>query len=420
MQDEKLAISFWPWGLFDTCGNGIYHNCDLKMKETAERGFNCVRMESGAGLFCSPDGVPRGKIQLNPPFGKFSKLIRQMNILRQGGLCDIKDRLLNIFQAADHYGIKIILSSWFFLHTNWFLGDEINNPIFALSTKEKIFYFADELNRILSFLQQNCLIHCVAFAEIFNEFDGLPFSGEYHAWEPSHEEAALLRKWHEDAVDKLKADHPDILFAYDSSSPDIIGELIPQNIDILNFHSYFMWPVYNLFEQGMISWEASEPEIPESTAKFLKMELRTADIIKEIGKPLMTGRGWATRVRLYADIDETKLKRLECLLQQELEKNQEKYRSRMKAKIEQAICIRNSFVPHARLVMGEGVTYCASSQLLFEEKSDLYWELLYEQAKFLSSKNFYGAVVRTNSGPEDPSWTMRREDYLKINRLFLK
>ena len=56
--DEKLTITFWIYGLFDTCENGIVHDCDRRIKEAVDRGFNCIRMESGAGLFAKPDGTP--------------------------------------------------------------------------------------------------------------------------------------------------------------------------------------------------------------------------------------------------------------------------------------------------------------------------------------------------------------------------
>ena len=59
MNSDRLAISFWIWGPFDT-GRCTYHDCDARMAELAERGFNCIRMESGAGLICTPDGKPRG------------------------------------------------------------------------------------------------------------------------------------------------------------------------------------------------------------------------------------------------------------------------------------------------------------------------------------------------------------------------
>jgi len=47
---DRLAISFWVWGVFDTKSNAYYHDLDSRMVDLKERGFNCIRLESGAGL----------------------------------------------------------------------------------------------------------------------------------------------------------------------------------------------------------------------------------------------------------------------------------------------------------------------------------------------------------------------------------
>ena len=47
---DRLAISFWIWGLFDTVPNGYFDDLEGRIVELKERGFNCIRLESGAGL----------------------------------------------------------------------------------------------------------------------------------------------------------------------------------------------------------------------------------------------------------------------------------------------------------------------------------------------------------------------------------
>lgn len=47
---DRLAISFWIWGLFDTVPNGFFDDLEGRIVELRERGFNCIRLESGAGL----------------------------------------------------------------------------------------------------------------------------------------------------------------------------------------------------------------------------------------------------------------------------------------------------------------------------------------------------------------------------------
>ena len=60
-----------------------------------------------------------------------------------------------------------------------------------------------------------------------------------------------------------------------------------------------------------------------------------------------------------------------------------------------------------------------NNDLLFEEYSELYWKTIRRQAVLLRDAGFVGTVVRTTSGPEDPSWIMRRQDYIEANGLFL-
>ena len=272
------------------------------------------------------------KVQLRRPFGNFSPMIRQMDYIAQDGEFDVRARLLDFFRAADRYGVKVILSSWYYLHTNWYFDEEINRPLFDLSTEEKIAYFGDELDRILTFLREHGLLHCVAFAEIFNEFDGLPFAGEYDPTALSEEEAEALRLMHEKAIDKLKAHHPDVLFAYDSAVADMREDLIPRNIDVLNFHNYYLWNVYQAFEKGTIINASSEPDIPEETAQYLKMELSTAEVAAEAEQVIRTGVGWIRRVRLYADIDPDKMDDLEMLLEKEIADKYDVFLEKLKTK----------------------------------------------------------------------------------------
>jgi len=417
---EKLNISFWIWGLFDTCGSGVYHDCETKMRELRERGFNCIRMEDGAGLYCKPDGSVRGPVTIAPPFGRYSCTVRQSEILPGPGTFDVRARLVEFFRAAERTGVKIILSSWYFLHTNWFLEPEVNDPIFALSTPEKMRYFTDELGRILEILEQNSLLHCLAFAELFNEFDGLPFAGEYTG--NITEEAALeLRALHEEGIARLKSRFPGVRFGYDSTNSFIREALLPRNVDVLNFHCYYLWNLYQAFEHGFVySTDPQPPYPPEAEAFLLPPEKRTlsADVIADMPGGMRTGKGWEHRVSLYHSMDPEKLPALEAHLAQALEEEYPKGWDLLERIIASALDIRDRLLPGALLVMGEGVTYCADNRLLFEEHSNRYWEILRRQAAFLGESGLWGMIVRTTSGPEDPSWTLRQSDYIECNRIF--
>ena len=52
--NEKLTICFNPWMIFNQ--NDDY---DSEIEEIAKRGFNCIRLEDGAGLLWDRDGNVR-------------------------------------------------------------------------------------------------------------------------------------------------------------------------------------------------------------------------------------------------------------------------------------------------------------------------------------------------------------------------
>ena len=51
INEEKLAICFHPWMVFEE-----KDNFDESIKEMVERGFNCIRIDDGAGLLWDEDG----------------------------------------------------------------------------------------------------------------------------------------------------------------------------------------------------------------------------------------------------------------------------------------------------------------------------------------------------------------------------
>jgi hypothetical protein len=60
--NDRLTISFWIWAIFDMKSNPSYADLERRFVELKERGFNCIRIESGAGLCHDKDGRPRGEL----------------------------------------------------------------------------------------------------------------------------------------------------------------------------------------------------------------------------------------------------------------------------------------------------------------------------------------------------------------------
>ena len=53
-EQERLAISFWNFGLLSTGPNSIFNALEMHMAETVQRGFNCIRTECGTGITMTP------------------------------------------------------------------------------------------------------------------------------------------------------------------------------------------------------------------------------------------------------------------------------------------------------------------------------------------------------------------------------
>lgn len=198
--DEKLAICFHPFLIL-----GENDDFDGILAEIAERGFNAIRFEDGAGLLWDENGNVRDNVLISQPFGKYTKYTSYRTIAN-GKRINLLDRLLRICRAAKKHGIKVILSSWFYLHTNWFCEEELAKPLFDITDEEKLTFFADELGRILDVLRKEGLIDNVAFAEIFNEFDGFPFVSEYRG--VNDELADRFRVLHERAFCRVSSFSP--------------------------------------------------------------------------------------------------------------------------------------------------------------------------------------------------------------------
>ena len=410
--EEKLAICFHPWMVFEE-----NDNFDESIKEMVERGFNCIRIDDGAGLLWDEDGNVRDDVLISQPFGKYTKYTTSKGIA-DGKRMNILERLLKICKAAKAQNVRVILSSWFFLHTNWYCEEKDKKHLFDLTTEEKMSFFANELSKILNVLRKEELIDIIAFVEIFNEFDGLPFAGEYRGI--ADDKARELRALHEKEIDKLKKAHPDILFAFDTWTPRVNPEIIPRNIDVLDFHHYYAWSVYDAFQQDIVCRSLEEIVIPEDTRYYLKDELvSVADIVKEMGV-LRTGVDWPSRISLYASIDKNKEDELTALLENELKNNFERYIQKLHAGIDAITETHRKVAPHSKIVMGEGATYCASPTLTFERDSKHFWEMIYMQMSYFNEKDFWGSVITTTHAPgKSAAWDACKDMYLKANKLFL-
>ena len=419
-QPDHLTICFWLWALFNSVSDEEYPAfCDRVMGEIRDRGFNCVRMDDGAGLFRDINGVPRGPIRWHLQAGPF-----QATRQRPGeGVGSMEKRLLIFCRAAAKYGIKLILSSWYYLHKNWQLEESINAELFEglPAAADKIRYFTDEHCRILQLLRENDLLSVIAFVELCNEFSSIKHVLTQEKYTP--EEAGKWRKLLEEAYGRLKRENPELLFAFDNASPGFDKNLVPRNVDILNYHQYYLWgTLYSMLDNSLTS-EQKDVEFPPEVAYFLRKDRpHYEDIVRERTRytKIRSAHDWTQRMVLYNSLDPAKIPELERILEKKFLENRDTFMEYLKDGLDHVKKFRDEVLPGAPVVMGEGTSCCTSDKVLFEEHSDAFWAFLEKQALFLRENGLWGTVVRTGSSPVDVSWNMRAESFRKVNMLFLK
>jgi len=106
---ERLAISFWIWALWDTGMHGFFNDLELRITELVERGFNCIRIEGGAGITHDAAGKPRGELTFYPAVPGHAHFTRQMEHMT-GGRVDLMKRLIELCTVAKRHQVKVILS----------------------------------------------------------------------------------------------------------------------------------------------------------------------------------------------------------------------------------------------------------------------------------------------------------------------
>ncbi len=404
---KRLTITFPIWGLYDT-GNGVYHDVDKMMREHKERGFNCIRLDDGAGLMHDRSGKPRGPIRWGHAFGPYDIKMRQFGACGEEGECDLLERLIDLFTAARKHNVFIILSSWYYLHTYWFLKNpEINDELYAIPPHERFQAFAEFLHYILLELESRGLDSQIAFAEIFNEADGLYFIDGYdHKNGLGDEELAAFRTDHETAIEWLKERHPQILFAYDAYGyqPDL--RQVPGNLQVYNFHNYFLWGAYGVAEGDSYFTHPATPTHEETARALAQKYGITPD--------------WIERARFYGNLDPQKLPRLHAKMTAHLTENKAQYLADFDRKLTVIQKLLNEDLPQVPVICGEGVSYCGGYDLVWEERSDTYWEIIAYMMEAYRKAGLWGTVVRTCCGPEDPVWNLCPDKLLEMNRIFLK
>lgn len=407
---KRLTIAFPIWGLFDTNTGGDYHDLDKFVREHVERGFNCIRLEGGTGLTHDLEGKRRGPLFIHAPFGKYTTNRQQFSFGGEG-TCDLMDRLIQLCRVCQKYNVYLIISSWYYLHTYWFLDNEINKSIYAIPAEDVFMSFAVFLHYILLELEAENLSDRIAFAEIFNEVPAIP----HFLADMKQEDLSSIdfSRKHAEALSWLREQHPNILFAVDSDnlSKEQVDR-IPDTLQVFNGHNYFLWGIYG----GTL--EMGEPVMDEYFQGKVSREdvIASRDLLMRLPK---SSAGWYDRIAKCNDLDVSRIPDLEAYLSERLEQNWDSYIQRLDSFCDGYRRVMDKF-PGIPIVCGEGVTYCSSPLLHWEEKSERYWEMVEIAMRTYKKLGLWGTLIKTCCGPEDPSWVMCKDKLKALNEMFLE
>ena len=406
---KRLTISFPLWLIYGTPGEySPYYDIEKAIIEHVERGFNCIRIDGGAGVMHDINGKPRKPFVLTDSFGDFENVPRQQRILGDGGPVDLLERLIKTFELCKKHGVYVILSQWYYLHTYWSqkAGDPVADELFDIPVHERFSTFAKFWHYILLELEKRELDSQIAFVEIFNEVNDHPYrcGVEWdHAAKKniSAEEKALFKKEHEDAIDWLRERHPDMMFGYDTDFYGDDDDCLPKNADVYNFHSYYLWSLYG----------DTINEHPE----WFNNKITPADVAKTREGRRPAQSDWYDRVALYNDMKPEVIPEVEKALEEKFISERAKYVTKMEKIATESV--KNKLkIP---TVCGEGVSYICSKKILWEEHSDNFWETVRQTLAKYKELGVRGSVIRTCMGPEDQGWHLCKDKIRELNDFFL-
>lgn len=242
---KRLAICFYVWSwIFEDA----YTDLDKVMRETRERGFNCVRLDTGALLTHDQAGRPRGPIRFRPWIEDWNNA----PYLLKAHEVDVLERVLELFRMADKHDLTVICTSWLYQDLVTNLADpSLRAEIIAIPYKGRIMELARQHARLVSLLKERGLAHRIAFVEVLNEAEFSPLFvpkttptapptfEEFARWTwPDLRDGAASAQEFNRAVRFLRERHPDILFTMDYAWSGSLDDLWAPESQLVDFHYY--------------------------------------------------------------------------------------------------------------------------------------------------------------------------------------
>lgn len=282
----KLSICCWIWSWITSATSGEpYGDLDGCMQGLKERGFNAVRVDAGLNWAFRGDGSPRGEVAFRPWIEGYGWNFSTVNS-RGGGRHDVLQRLIQLFESAKKHGIYVILTSWEYQDSTWFVADPaLRTEVYGIPPEDRFMHLARLHHRLLTLLEERGLDRNIAFVEVHNEPDGSEL--------PVGEAGKNL---HSEAIAMLREHHPGTLISGDFASHNY--PLVPDNVQVYDQHIYAgaEWYFEKLYGETVLSkeFDPAQPKKLETLRRVLKDDLvpwdefmTPAQNVREFWRPIM-------------------------------------------------------------------------------------------------------------------------------------
>ncbi len=256
---EKLSICYWGWDWLTAVQAGeAYEDLERAMRETKERGFNCLRPDMGLGLIHDTQGRLRGNIRFRAHFPGANSNLQCVNT-RGGAEYDVRRRIIKLMELAEKYDLYVIGTTWLYQDFVCDIDHEdIRREVMGVSYKDRIPLLGKWWDWILQEIKQQGLLHRFTFVELINEMDTTPCiwpreSGQMPTYEDLFEErtvpfpAEWIRRLAGEALAGLRQKYPELMFTTDLASAGSFAGCLPENVQVADHHLY-----HDSVTQGML------------------------------------------------------------------------------------------------------------------------------------------------------------------------
>jgi hypothetical protein len=427
---DRLAICYigWEW-ITQALPDEPYGNMDQVLQQVRARGFNTVRAEMGLNWMFDRRGQRRGKMKFRGWVEGASSNLQCHAYTKGGGVHDVFERVMQLFELARKYDLFVITTSWEYQDALSHVADEkIRDEIVSVPYNDRLQLLAQQYARLLTALKKRQLEKRLALVEVINELNHPPifcapestppqtFADWTAAKSPPACEHARLRELAHSAVALLRKRHPDLLITVDLGSANDFTTIWPENSQVADHHVYQDGIVQGFWRMAGIG--GIRPGGPMPSEAFIKQYLKPNPMswqeIQRRGAHVR--QNWLSIAWLYENLDNARFDEW-CA------EHYDEYRDRIRTSID------NKYDTAHKFASGRGLP------LVVDEGGILYPP---QKSKFVMTKQgregeemFINAAIRTGhwgvlptgyTRPDNLTWHNEGQiDWLRgVNRRILE